>query len=400
MQTRAHVEASGHAPVPVRVVVLDHTAALGGAELSLLRLLDVAPPDIVAHVLLFASGRLSDALSERHVTTTVLPLTRRINETDRHSAGASHLQMVTQAVAVLPHVLRVARTLRRLNPDIVYTTSLKADLIGGLAAVLAGKPLVWHIHDRISPDYLPGPLVALLRSLASHLPRRVIVNSQATADTLPGVAAVIAYPGFSRDQVGPRPGERTPPNPPAVGLIGRISPTKGQREFVRAAAIVHDTIPEARFRIIGSAMFDQAPYEREVRDECARLGMEEFIEFTGFVDDPAAQLDALTVCVHASPTPEPFGQVIVEAMIRGVPVVATSGGGVDEIVAPDDDLLGWLARPSDPDSLASAIIEALTQPEEARRRAELAWEAAIRRFPVEETARVVSEVWRSVARGR
>lgn len=385
---------------PLRVVVVDHTAALGGAELALLRLLDALPGDIRPAVMLFADGPLADAVRERGVPVTVVALPAGLTAVDRHTAGGSRLGLLVRAARTVPHVLRVARELRRRDADVVHTTSLKADLIGGIAARLARTPLVWHVHDRIAADYLPGGLVTLVRTLARGLPDRVVVNSEATAATLPDVAATIAYPGFSPDQVGPGPADRTRPVPPVVGLLGRISPTKGQREFVRAAVAVHAAVPQARFRIIGAALFAEADYEREVRDECRRLGLDEVVEFTGFVADPAAALDGLTVCVHTSPTPEPFGQVVVEAMIRGVPVVATSGGGVDEIVAPPGPPLGWLVPPGDTDALAAAVIEALTHPGEAQARAERAWASAIRRFPVAETARRISGVWRSVARGR
>src|SRR4029450_10847232 len=91
-----------------------------------------------------------------------------------------------------------------------------------------------------------------------------------------------------------------------------------------------------RFRLIGAPLFGHEGYEARVRAEAEMLGLGDAVEFAGFVEDPCAAIDALTVCVHASATPEPFGQVVVEAMARGVPVVATCGGGVSEIVEPWD----------------------------------------------------------------
>ncbi len=387
------------ASVPLQVVILDHTAALGGAELALLRLLDqLSTPHLQVRTILFSDGPLVERLlqSGHHVET--LPLTESLAAAERHDAGGSLGTAIRNGLALIPFVVRLGRRLRELSPDVIHTTSLKADLIGVPASWIARRPLVWHIHDRISPDYLPPTMVRLIRSLARHAPRHVIVNSKATAATLPGVAHVtIAYPGFSADQVGPA--ERTAPSSPVVGILGRISPTKGQLEFVRAAARVLRTHPQASFRLIGAPLFGEDAYAAKVRDEVESLGIGGQVEFTGFVDDPAAALDELTVCVHASGQPEPFGQVIVEAMIRGVPVIATRGGGVTEIVQPDPETapLGWLVPPHDVIALADAVVEALNNPALAEQRAQAALLSALERFPVEKTAAVVSAVWRSVS---
>lgn len=382
------------------VVVLDHTAARGGAELALVRLLNAMPPEWAVRVILFSEGPLKDDLRAAGHTVEVLPMAGDLAATGRHEAGRG-IGTLSRTFRSIGFALRVARRLRTLRPALVYTTSLKADLVGAVAAPLSRTPLVWHIHDRIASDYLPGIAVRLIRALAKRVPRRVIANSLATAATLPGVDAVVAYPGFGPEQVGPHPENRARPEVPTVGIIGRVSPTKGQLVFVRAAARVREEFPDARFLIVGAAVFGEETYERTVRDEVARLGLVDVVEFTGFVTDPREVLDTLSVCVHTSPTPEPFGQVIVEAMIRGVPVVATRGGGVEEIVAPGEGpALGWLVEPSDVAGLADAIGTALRDPDEAQRRASAAWESATRRFPVTETARVVSEVWRHLVRGR
>lgn len=384
---------------PLRVVILDHTGAVGGAELALLRLLDqLRPPDLELFTILFSDGPLVERLALDGHQVEVLPLRPSLASAPRQQVGRSIGTAVGNALTLFPFVLRLARRLREQSPDVIHTTSLKADLIGVPAAWIARRPLVWHIHDRISPDYLPLLMVRLIRFLAGRAPRHVIVNSKATAATLPGVENLtVAYPGYSAEQVGPA--ERAAPPAPMVGILGRISPTKGQLEFVRAADLVLRAHPQVRFRIIGAPLFGEDAYATQVRDEVESLGIGGQVEFAGFVEDPAAALDELTVCVHASGQPEPFGQVIVEAMIRGVPVIATRGGGVTEIVQPDPDAepMGWLVPPYDVNALAEAVIEALTNPAMAEQRAQTAWLSARERFPIEKTASVVNTVWRSAS---
>jgi len=379
---------------PVRVVVLDHTAQTGGAELALLRTVAALDPSRVdLTVLLFAEGPLVGRLRAVGARVEVLALDPRVAATGRHAVGR------LGSLRAVPFVFRLARALRRLRPDVVHCTSLKADLIGLVAARLVRRRVVWHLHDRIAADYLPRPVVALVRWLARHAVTEVVVNSRATASTvLPLPRWTLAYPGLAPEQVGPDPIHRPTPTPPVVGIVGRISPTKGQREFLAAAALLADRFPDLRFRVIGDALFAEADYAEQVRAQAA--GLADRVEFTGWVADPVAELDRLTVMVHASPTPEPFGQVVVEAMARGVPVVATAGGGVDEIVLPRDaEPRGALVRPGDVAGLAAAVEALLRDPETTAARARQAWFGVRRDYPITATAEALTAVWCRLAPG-
>jgi glycosyltransferase involved in cell wall biosynthesis len=387
---------------PVRVVVLDHTAQLGGAELALLRTCAALDPARVeVTVVLFADGPLADRLRQVGVAVRVLPLDARIAATDRAAAGRSLVGAARSVAGSVPFVVRLARLLRSLGPDVVHTTSLKADLIGLPAAALARIPLVWHVHDRIAEDYLPGPVARVLRVLARRGPRHVVVNSRATARTLLPLPRgwTLAYPGLAPEQVAADPDARPVPPSPVVGLVGRISPTKGQLVLVEAAALLADRFPDARFRVVGAALFAEQAYADQVVARIAALGLTDRVELTGFADDPAAAMDALSVLVHASPVPEPFGQVVVEGMARGVPVVATSGGGVDEIAtAPDGTPRCLLVAPGDPAALAAAIARVLDEPAEAAARARRAWSDVRREYAIATTAARLTAVWRATAR--
>jgi glycosyltransferase involved in cell wall biosynthesis len=380
--------------------VLDHTADLGGAELALARLAAaIDPREVELHLLTFSPGPLVERVRLAGHEAEVMALAPSLATMDRSSAGRLRTA-AGSALRLVPFVVRLARRLRELDVDVVHTTSLKADLLGVPVALLSRRPLVWHVHDRISPDYLPASMVRLIRSLARRVPAHVIANSEATAATLPGVRRLtVAHPGLSPDQLAATPRRPLAAQAPVVGVLGRISPTKAQLEFVRAAALVAADHPEARFRVVGAATFGAEDYERRVREEVARLGLTDRVEFTGFVDDPVRELDAMSVCVHTASVPEPFGQVVVEAMGRGVPVVATAGGGVDEIVVPDEGgkSLGWLVSAGDVGALAASIGQALDDPEEAARRAERGWERAVSEFTIQRTAEAIRDVWRSVA---
>lgn len=364
--------------------------------------------DVDLRVILLSDGPLRERLEAIGVPVEVLVLDADVTGLNRYAAGRLSMANLRRFALMVPFVWRLSRRVRQLRPDVVQTNTLKTSLFGLVVAPLAGRPLVWYLHDRIADDYLPGALVRVIRA-AARLPRAVIANSEASAATIAPRRCALAYPGYAPEQRLASLSDRVEPERTVVGLLGRISPTKGQLEFVRAAAKILQRHPETTFRIVGSPMFGAEDYADQVRAEVRALGIEPAVEFAGFADDPLAEIDGFSVLVHASPVPEPFGQVIVEAMIRGVPVVASRAGGAIEIVNPSQVVsgagllageLGLLAEPGDVGSLAAAVSAVLGDPAAARGRAVAGFESATERFAVSRTADVVCGVWRGVAARR
>ncbi len=386
-------------PRPVRVAVLDHTAEPGGAELALVRVLEsVDARRVTPVVVLFDDGALADMVRRLGHEVVVVPLAEDVAATDR-SAGSAAVLHPRRLGAGAAFLWRLLATLRRLDLDVVHTTSLKADLAGVLAAPLARRPLVWHVHDRLAPDYLPARTARVLQALARRVPYAVVANSAATAATLPGARRLsVVYPGLAPAQVSPTPRTRQPDGPPVVVMVGRVSPTKGQHVLVRAARRVVDQHPGTRIRIVGDPAFGAEAYAATVRDEVRDLGLDGCVELVGFMPDPRAELSRASVAVHAATVPEPFGQVVTEAMAAGVPVVATRGGGVGEIVRTGPaDSTGLLVPPGDPDALAVAVLDVLEHPEAALARAARAHADVTHRFLAGASAEQLTRVWEQAA---
>lgn len=380
------------------VVILGHTANLGGAELALLRFLDAVPSDAAAvTVVLFADGPLVGLLRHRGISVEVVPMPPSLGSANRRSALAP-AQASRFALRLAPFLWRLRRRVKRLKPALIVTTTLKAHLSS--AGLVGIAPIVWHLHDRLSSDYLPVTLSRLLIGLADRIPRIVIANSTATASTLHRAATVVAYPGLQADQFLDSPADRRTPARPVVGIVSRISPTKGQLEFVKAAALVVRQVPDASFVVVGSALFGEAEYGRAVLEQIERVGLADCFELIEHVTDPRQIMDRLSVLVHASPVPEPFGQVVTEALARCVPVVATDAGGIPEILAPPGQApLGRLVPPGDVAGLAAAIVDVLSdrEPHEASARG---WQVAHERFTIQRTASIVTDAWTAAAHGR
>ncbi|RMD69259.1 MAG: glycosyltransferase, partial [Gammaproteobacteria bacterium] len=111
------------------------------------------------------------------------------------------------------------------------------------------------------------------------------------------------------------------------------------------------------------------------------LSVEGRLHWPGFQEDVRPWMGACDIVVHTSTAPEPFGRVIVEAMLLEKPVIASRGGGVEEIV--EHGVTGLLVPPGDAGALAGAIREMLDCPKEAARMAARAREKALERFSLE-----------------
>lgn len=383
----------------MRVVIVTHTATLGGAELALLRLcthLDRSRVDPV--VVCFEEGPLVDRLQEAGVQTQVVPWGGATLKASRADARSS-ARVLASAASGVRQTVRVARAVRRLRPDLVQSWTLKSNLVCTFAGPALGAPLAWYAHDRFTDEYLGRDLGRLMRLLARR-PAVLIANSHATGQTT-GRPYVVAYPGLTDEQLltSEQVRTRTTPDPPILLMLGRISPTKGQLEAIRAFEQVHGEWPDARLRIVGAPMFGEDAYLQACRDLVARRGLGKVVQFVGHVDEPTTELDRATALVHASPAPEPFGQVITEAMGRGVPVIATAAGGALEILADSDGgALGVLVTPGDVQELATAMGHALQASAEERFRCLAAHQRCLDVFSISQTVAVATSAWRRAAR--
>jgi glycosyltransferase involved in cell wall biosynthesis len=379
----------------IRVVYLGHVAQLSGGEIALVRLLQ-ALEDVEAHVILAEDGPLVARLLAAGVSVEVLPMRERTRNLRKDRVGLGRLP-ISAFVDTASYALRLARRLRAVKPDLVHTNTLKAGIYGSSAGRLAGIPVVWHVRDRIASDYLPRPAVPLVRTLIATLPNAVIANSQATRATLRSAPEVtrVVYSIVHDPVMHPSaPDSHRNPGPFVVGMIGRLAPWKGQHVFLEAFAQAFIGGDEVAL-LVGEAMFgsEEESYAAELRELAQRLGIADRVEFGGFREDVWVELARMSVCVHASVVPEPFGQVIVEAMLSGVPVIATEGGGPSEIVTSGED--GLLYPAGDVGALAGALQTLREDPvlgallaTNARRRAG--------RFSSRESEAALMAVYRSV----
>ncbi len=282
-------------------------------------------------------------------------------------------------------VLALARTLRRRRPDLILSWMAKAHLYSAPAALLAGmrRRLLWWQHE-IPAGHWIDRLATALPAIAVGCSSQAAANAQArlrprrpTFVVAPGVplpqGAPTAAPAPAPGQEAAASGD-APERLPVVGLVGRLQPWKGQDRLLRAQLLLREQGRELRTLIVGGdAHGFSSEYAASLPRLAHELGLAEVTTLTGQVTDAGPYIEQMDVLVNAS-DPEPFGLVLLEAMARGVAVVAVASGGPLEIV--EDGRTGVLARSGDPAALAAAIERVIADPQ---LRAELA-EAGRRRY--------------------
>jgi glycosyltransferase involved in cell wall biosynthesis len=135
--------------------------------------------------------------------------------------------------------------------------------------------------------------------------------------------------------------------------VGRLQPWKGQDRLLSAQALLRERGHEIRLVIVGGDAYGlSSAYAESLPSLVSRLGLTDAVTLTGQVADAGPYIDQMDILVNAS-DPEPFGIVLLEAMARGVAVVAVDAGGPGEFI--DHGRTGLLAHSGEPSALADTL---------------------------------------------
>jgi glycosyltransferase involved in cell wall biosynthesis len=336
---------------PIRALfVVPHLAA-GGAERHVSTLLPrMDPARFTPSVVCIGwDGELFADLSATGVATRALWLRKR-------QAGRAVRELIS--------------IMRREKPDVVVVSGRNAEILGRVAARLAGvaHTIMWVHH---ASEILPRGIVhrtvdrALNRWTSGYFgvaeaQRRFLVHERGYPDDKVriihnGVDAALFDVTTRRDvlaEIGFTEGD------PVVGILGALRQEKDHETFLRAARVVLDEMPRAKFLIIGDG-----PCRAQLEALCSELRIAPNVHFVGMRRDVDRMLCAVDVFAMTSTT-ECFPMALLEAMACARPVVCTAVGGITEIV--NDGETGYLVPPKDPAQIAARLLRLLSDPQTAR----------------------------------
>jgi glycosyltransferase involved in cell wall biosynthesis len=373
---------------PATVLYLHSSDDLYGADIILLQIVKgldrsrfrpiVVLPEDMRHVGLLSAELERQGIEWMHLPTAII---RR-----RYLRGIGPLIFLATGVR---GALAIRRIARGRNVRMIHGFTL-AVASAPLYSKLLGLPLVMHAHEIIQR---PKALRKMLHALGVKWSSRVICVSEAVRKNILADQAaaersvVVVRNGINTAETDALCAEESrraldvPEGKALIGMMGRISPWKGQDVFLKAAARVAAHRKDCHFISIGGVFDKEIQHEERLRQLRKELGLEEVATLRGFMPDARRLLAAFDIFVLPSTQPDPFPTVILEAMSAGVAVIATAHGGPLEMIV--DGETGLLIPPSDPDALADAIERLVSDPELRKAMGQAARERFKKRFALE-----------------
>ncbi len=359
----------------IKVAFLEGSSKIGGAEINVLNLIQRMDQNKFETVVICpCEGPFTDRVREiggKAAVVSRLPLFST-SAFIRGKKITNPFAIIYNLLSFIPSSFLLAKFIRHKKIDVLHTNSMLAHFYGGMAARIARVPCLWHMQDIVDDRQMLGLLRSALNWVGNWLPHRIIVVSNAVRMMFRNGAkqkAYVVYNGTDLKKYFPnRPGYKVraelgiPTQEIVVGIVGRIVHWKGHKEFLYAAKGIHNDSQDTTFLIVGDASFGNEEYFDQIKKLAQDLGLEKAAIFTGFRKDVPSVIAAMDICVHSSNLPDPCPLVIFDYMASGKPVIATSGGGVPEIVI--DGKTGILVPMKDSMSLTEAIQRLIGDPKE------------------------------------
>jgi glycosyltransferase involved in cell wall biosynthesis len=379
----------------MKILALNPTAFVGGAEISLVDVLDALKARGHQIVLACPPGGSLESLARNRaleVADWCLPASlRRVGRNSPARTLGIALAGACRSGMSLVNLIRV------VGPDVVYSNGIKSHLLASAVYPRFRVPIVWHVRDFVS-----ARRVAVLLFAAARFARvRVIANSGAVAAEWreKGIKVTVIYNGF-------RPVEAFHPTLPSrsapVRLIaaGILAPWKGFDVILRACALLPGQL-SWRLTICGDEIYETHGHTGE-RDRlstlASTLGLQDRVTFQGMVPDLLPYFQQSDILLHGSIRPEPFGRVVAEAMLSFLPVIASNGGGIPEFVRNGID--GLLYEMGSADRLSEAIATLASDPILRRQMGTAGQKRISRDFSIVKTAAEVEQELASACRGK
>ncbi len=296
--------------------------------------------------------------------------------------------------------LRLARYLRGRGVGLVHCHNFGAFVYGALAGRLAScRGILYTAHGPDFPCekrrrlFQRLPLADHIIAVSEKVRRSAVERVGIPPERVTTIVNGIDVRGFSASAQGPKVRSElgAKADTPLVGSVARLSWEKDHETLFRAFSRLLPEHPDVRLLVVGDG-----PLRRSLEERVRDLALGDAVQFLGTRRDVPDVLAALNVFVLAS-REEGLPVALLEAMAAGLPVVATSVGGIPDVVV--DGETGLLVPPGDPARLSEAIFRLMNNGEEARAMGREASKRVAERFDVSRMVRAYEDVYLRVLGG-
>ena len=329
------------------------------------------------------------AAAAHGIEPTVICLHKDIHPIMADSMKAAGIRIVELSAPSLLNIgrfMRLVSFLRAERFDLIHTHLSYANIIGSLAGFFAGCPVVASLHNTESDSRKRSIRVAHVETrVLQYLARRIIAVGYGVADafhTRVGERKVDVIPNGIPAPYSIVPEARQKLRSEITGdenrvlllAVGRFVPAKGYEDMIEAFALLHRRDPRCFLAIAGSGrLFD------DIKRQIADRKLDDSIRCLGIRDDIPQLLAASDIFISSSHW-EGLPVAILEAMMAGLPIVATSVGDIPKVVTPE---AGVIVPPHQPDCLAEAISVLVNTPDKARAMGDAARTRAMQEYSLD-----------------
>jgi glycosyltransferase involved in cell wall biosynthesis len=386
----------------MKILYYNHTGQASGAERVLLMILARLDRSRFEPVVACPTeGRLVGMFSELGIRTVGLEqlearFTWRVGELFRYLASFAR-------------VIRNARALIIAEqPDVIHANSIRAGLVMSAASYGLATPVLWHAHD-ILPRH---PLSIAIRFFACASGRNsILAVSEAAAGRFRGnlirwfsrrVPIRVIHNAVDLERFQPNAESRREirhslgltEKDKVVGIVGHLTPAKGQLELIKAFAAISRATPDAVLLVVGEELFNRAADYLESLKRAASLSSgENRVLFLGARDDVPELMRGLDLLVVNSHT-DAFSLTVLEGLATGTAILATAVDGTPEMISHKEN--GWLVPARDQQKLAEAMLLLLGDQSLRERLGSNGRRDAIARFSIERFATEIHSFYRSM----
>lgn len=383
----------------MKILFAAHEGDLNGSSKSLINLIDILSQSHTVFVLTsYREGKFVEELKKHDCTVWYAPYFRWVK-----TRSASSLRWLYQRLKWFGYeqwvnrasAKQIAARAKEEGIDLIHSNTRVID-IGGLIGKYAGIKHIWHFREFGEEDFRMYPVTSVKKHYrqVSQMADGVIMISDAIQSKFAPlldekVQVFRIYNGVDDSNVW----EKQPFVPETVSFLisGRISPTKGQQDVVKAAhLLLKKGYTNFKIYMAGTMSSHFELFDSETED------VRGYVELLGQISDMPKlrkEMDVELVCSKA----EAFGRVTVEAMMGSLPVIGSAAGGTVELI--QEGVTGYLYEQGNPQALAEKMQKFLDDPALVYGLGHAAWEQTKEYFLIQRCALEIAEVYKKVTGG-